>query len=363
MGRRAYRGAAKPLVLTSPMTDIDTTFITGTPVGWMDGSDGVWSVTVDRRQPNEEKVLVESRTAGTFLVAQRGYDGTTAQAHSVDATVEVTLTAIDIDEANAHINASTGVHGLPDGDRVIGATETVTLTNKSLSGAANTFTNIPRLASPQIDTALTTLTAADVTLTTAVGTKVAKAGDTMTGLLVLSGDPAAATGAATKQYVDAETTARAAADALKLDLAGGTLSGALVLAGAPTVDLNPATKKYVDDANAVQNTADGLRAYAMAAGTTSHAYGGASRGPVVTSPTFPASRFTVAPIVLITFQTGNAGYGLLAVSASAITTSGFTLTSFEPAAYSTAGDSPVVAAATHTFGWLAIQMTSTTAFG
>ena len=37
-----------------------------------------------------------------------------------------------------------------------------------------------------------------------LATKVAKAGDTMTGLLILSGDPAVALGAATKQYVDAQ---------------------------------------------------------------------------------------------------------------------------------------------------------------
>jgi hypothetical protein len=40
-------------------------------------------------------------------------------------------------------------------------------------------------------------------LATSVGTKVSKAGDTMTGLLVLSADPSANLGAATKQYVDA----------------------------------------------------------------------------------------------------------------------------------------------------------------
>ena len=43
-------------------------------------------------------------------------------------------------------------------------------------------------------------------LATSVGEKVAKAGDTMTGLLVLSADPSANLGAATKQYVDAAET-------------------------------------------------------------------------------------------------------------------------------------------------------------
>jgi hypothetical protein len=50
-------------------------------------------------------------------------------------------------------------------------------------------------------------------LATSVGTKVSKAGDTMTGLLVLSADPSANLGAATKQYVDtAESDANAYTD-------------------------------------------------------------------------------------------------------------------------------------------------------
>lgn len=55
-------------------------------------------------------------------------------------------------------------------------------------------------------------------------TKVAKSGDTMTGLLTLSGDPVNNLEAATKQYVDA-------ADALKLNLTGGTISGSLIVSG------------------------------------------------------------------------------------------------------------------------------------
>ena len=46
-----------------------------------------------------------------------------------------------------------------------------------------------------------------VDLAASVGEKVAKAGDTMTGLLVLSADPSANLGAATKQYVDAAQSA------------------------------------------------------------------------------------------------------------------------------------------------------------
>lgn len=50
--------------------------------------------------------------------------------------------------------------------------------------------------------------------------------------------------------IDAEETARIAGDALKVAKAGDTMTGALVLSGAPTLDLHAATKKYVDDADA-----------------------------------------------------------------------------------------------------------------
>ncbi len=73
--------------------------------------------------------------------------------------------------------------------------------------------------------------------------KLNKAGGTMTGALVLSGDPTVDLGAATKQYVDS-------ADDLKVDKAGDTMTGPLTLSGDPTQDLQAATKQYVDDADA-----------------------------------------------------------------------------------------------------------------
>ena len=108
--------------------------------------------------------------------------------------------------------------------------------------------------------------------------KVNKAGDTMTGPLVLSGDPTQPMEAATKQYVDQHgggasgdflplsggtmtgpitlaadpTTAMEAATKQYADkmlpLAGGTMMGALTLPADPTSEMQAATKKYVDDA-------------------------------------------------------------------------------------------------------------------
>ena len=76
-------------------------------------------------------------------------------------------------------------------------------------------------------------------LTSGLDTKVSKAGDTMTGLLTLSGDPSTALQAATKQYTDTQRDTRVAK-------AGDTMTGLLTLSGAPTVALHAATKGYVD---------------------------------------------------------------------------------------------------------------------
>jgi hypothetical protein len=82
--------------------------------------------------------------------------------------------------------------------------------------------------------------------TTAEGTLLPKAGGTLTGALVLNADPATALGAATKQYVDAETTRATSAEALALPKGGGTMTGALVLNADPSTALGAATKQYVD---------------------------------------------------------------------------------------------------------------------
>jgi hypothetical protein len=71
----------------------------------------------------------------------------------------------------------------------------------------------------------------------AVTSKIDKAGDTMTGLLILSADPVANLGAATKQYTDT-----------KVAKSGDTMTGALTLSGVPTLTNHAATKGYVDGA-------------------------------------------------------------------------------------------------------------------
>ena len=96
---------------------------------------------------------------------------------------------------------------------------------------------------PYASASSTTINAATQT---ALDAKIAKAGDTMTGLLILSGDPSADLGAATKQYVDGINSTLTTSLNGKLATAGGTLTGFVTLHADPTAALHAASKQYVD---------------------------------------------------------------------------------------------------------------------
>jgi hypothetical protein len=90
-----------------------------------------------------------------------------------------------------------------------------------------------------INPSTNTITPAGAATPADLQTRVAKAGDTMTGLLTLSGAPTSSNHAATKAYVDSAASARVAK-------AGDTMTGFLTLHANPTANLHAATKAYVD---------------------------------------------------------------------------------------------------------------------
>lgn len=84
--------------------------------------------------------------ASNVLTLDRGQEDTVATSHSVGAVVAHVATALDFIEANDHINSDSDVHGTGPASAVVGTVTAQTLTNKTMSGALNTFSAIPRTA-------------------------------------------------------------------------------------------------------------------------------------------------------------------------------------------------------------------------
>ena len=137
MSRREYKGAATPCTIVSTITSSSTTITISDATNWPTGS---FSLVIDPGLAGEEKVLITSRTATTLTVTTRGYDNTTASAHTTGAIIYPVPTAVDFDEANSHVNSSSGVHGLTGS--VVGDADTQTLTNKKLSDSTTTIVDV-----------------------------------------------------------------------------------------------------------------------------------------------------------------------------------------------------------------------------
>lgn len=109
MPLKEFVGAAPPTRLASTLavgTTTSFTVITSGGNGYPSGATAPFVVVIDRGTATEEKILVTSRASDVFSGLSRGYDGTTAQAHSSQAVVEHVLDAATVTEANAHVNTT-----------------------------------------------------------------------------------------------------------------------------------------------------------------------------------------------------------------------------------------------------------------
>jgi hypothetical protein len=133
VSRRHYSSAAADTTLSSTITSGATSItvgsITGHPVQFP------YTLILDPETPTEEVIEVTAGT-GTNLTVTRGVDGTTGLAHTAGAVVRHGVSARDYDEPNAHVNASTGVHGVTGS--VVGTSDTQTLTSKTIDLTDNT---------------------------------------------------------------------------------------------------------------------------------------------------------------------------------------------------------------------------------
>lgn len=136
---RYYSSNAASTTLTGSIGTDDTTITVGSSTGYP--TSYPFTAIIERDTVNEEVISVTSVTGTTWTVA-RGQDGTAAVSHTVGVKVEHGVSARDFNEPQAHMAASTNVHGLAGGAAVVGDTTVQTLTNKTLTTpTVNDFSN------------------------------------------------------------------------------------------------------------------------------------------------------------------------------------------------------------------------------
>jgi hypothetical protein len=182
---RKYSSRSQQTTLSSPITSTAGTMSVVNGAAIMGGKTltgtQTYTVVIDPDTALEEIVDVTLYSSGNTLTITRGVDGPTpgtGSAHSAGAVVRHMAIGRDYQEANDHIEDSTGVHGITDTAALVTLTGAQTLTDKTLTS--------PTLTTPALGTP------ASGTLTNTTGFPTANLAGLGTGVATFLATPSSA---------------------------------------------------------------------------------------------------------------------------------------------------------------------------
>ena len=312
MTTRNYSSRSQQTTLTSAVTAGASTMVVQSGTALMGGQSipagTTFTIVLDPDTAIEEIVDATAVSTNTLSIT-RGIDGSSAQAHSAGAVVRHMAIGRDYREANAHVEASTGVHGISNSSSVVGTIDTQTLTNKTLT--APTITN-PIISGTNVDASIvfegatpdafeTTLTVVDptqdntITMPNTTGTVViATAVQTLTNKTLtsptISGSPVI-TGLSSAGMTTSSATPKDYVDSILGSATAAATSAASAATSATSAATSAASAATSATASAASATTSASSATAAATSATSAA---ASATAAATSATSAAASATTA---------------------------------------------------------------------
>lgn len=199
MSTRNYGSAVPATTLASSCTNVATSLSVTSSSGYPTAP---FVAIIDKDTASEEVVLV-TNVAGTTWTITRGYDGTTGLSHTSGASVQHGVSAIEFREANTHVNATSGVHGVVGS--LAGTTYVDAADALKAPLASPTFTGSVVVPTPSSASNPTTKTYVD----TALALKANLASPTFTGTVTVPTATASTSAVGKGQMDTAITTATA----------------------------------------------------------------------------------------------------------------------------------------------------------